>query len=61
MGNAEYLTLFYSVIFPVAHQFNPQLVLVTTGYGSLGGTKWHGELFTLLLLITALLIRGTSY
>lgn len=43
MSDPEYIAAFQQVILPIAHQFNPELVLVSAGYDAcvndpLGGT-----------------------
>lgn len=34
MGNTEYLAIFHQILLPVAHEFSPELVFVSSGYDS---------------------------
>ena len=33
MGDSEYSLAFFSIILPIAYQFNPDLILVSSGVG----------------------------
>lgn len=37
MGDPEYALAFYNIILPVAYQFNPDLVLVSSGFDAARG------------------------
>ncbi|XP_069763980.1 polyamine deacetylase HDAC10 isoform X2 [Narcine bancroftii] len=43
MGNADYLTAFFSTLLPMAYEFNPELVLVSAGFDSAVGDP-EGEM-----------------
>ena len=50
MGDPEYSLAFFSIILPVAYQFNPDLVLVSSGFDAargdpLGGCKISPEFY----------------
>ncbi|KDR24372.1 Histone deacetylase 6 [Zootermopsis nevadensis] len=50
MNDADYLTAFYQVVLPIAYQFNPELVLVSSGFDAcigdpLGGCKVSPEAY----------------
>ena len=50
MGDSEYSLAFFSIILPIAYQFNPELILVTSGVGegqkdSYGQSKISPEFF----------------
>ncbi|CAL1298744.1 unnamed protein product [Larinioides sclopetarius] len=42
-GNAEYLAIFNNILLPVAHEFNPELVLISSGYDAALGCP-EGEM-----------------
>ncbi|GAB6022029.1 Histone deacetylase 6 [Chamberlinius hualienensis] len=39
MGNSEYLTIFHQLLLPVAHEFSPELVIVSAGYDAAIGCR----------------------
>ncbi len=42
MGDAEYLSCFYNIVLPIAHQFEPDLILVSAGFDcALGDPLGH--------------------
>uniref|UniRef100_A0A1L8DWX0 Protein deacetylase HDAC6 n=1 Tax=Nyssomyia neivai TaxID=330878 RepID=A0A1L8DWX0_9DIPT len=50
MGDAEYTAAFFSIIMPIAYEFNPELVLVSAGFDAaigdpLGGCKVSPEAY----------------
>ncbi|KAG1654291.1 Histone deacetylase 6 [Nymphon striatum] len=42
MGDVEYMTAFFQVVLPIAHQFNPELVLVSAGFDAAAGDPLGG-------------------
>jgi histone deacetylase 6 len=43
MSDAEYLTAFYQVVLPISYQFNPELVLVSSGFDACIGDPLGGK------------------
>ncbi|XP_062928687.1 polyamine deacetylase HDAC10 isoform X1 [Mobula hypostoma] len=43
MGNADYLAAFFSILLPMAYEFNPELILVSAGFDSAIGDP-EGEM-----------------
>jgi len=43
MSDTEYLTAFYQVVLPVSYQFNPELVLVSSGFDACVGDPLGGK------------------
>lgn len=37
MGDVEYITAFLRIILPIAYEYNPELVLVSAGFGAVVG------------------------
>ena len=49
MGDGDYLSAFHQVILPIAREYNPQLVLVSSGFDSGRGDPLVSSAFPLSL------------
>jgi histone deacetylase 6 len=57
MTDAEYLTAFYQVVLPISYQFNPELVLVSSGFDACIGDPLGGKQLCLILHLVIVLFH----
>ena len=61
MGDGDYLSAFHQVILPIAREYNPQLVLVSSGFDSGRGDPLVSSAFPLSLsLCCFVLLAGAE-